>query len=142
MKKMLLYFISVVLILLITGFFIAGADRTNQQNILFLQKFGWKISDQPIECEEILLPEQFDQTYHTYNELQLQIGMDLLPYRGKKCTRYTYLVLNYPKEVDEPVRANIICYRNKPIGGDIMTVSLAGFMHSLNFPIEENELLR
>lgn len=135
MKKMILYFITVILILLITGFFIAGADRTNQKNIHFLQKFGWNISEQPIETEDIILPEQFDQTYHIYNELQLQIGMDLLPYRGKKCTRYTYSVLNYPEAVNEPVRANVICYRNKPIGGDIMTVSLSGFMHSLNFPI-------
>ena len=32
------------------------------------------------------------------------------------------------------VRANVITVRGKPVAGDIMTVSIDGFMHSLLYP--------
>ena len=63
--------------------------------------------------------------------------MDLTPYKGEKAIRYTYEVLNYPIKTDEMVRANVICVNEKPVAGDIMTVSIHGFMHSLKYPTRE-----
>ena len=71
--------------------------------------------------------------YENYNDIQLKAGLDLRPYMGMKGVRYTYIVENYPKDVGEEVRANVICINKEPVGGDIMTVSIRGFIHSLNF---------
>lgn len=137
MKKMALYLIAVFLIFVLAAAFVFGADRTQEENRNFLKDYGWQVEEQAVEIEEISLPAQFDEVYRRYNELQYQAGLDLLPYCGKTCTRYTYLVKNYPKPVEDEVRANVICYRGKPIAGDIMTVRLDGFMHSLIFPKTE-----
>ncbi len=49
-------------------------------------------------------------------------------YAGKRCKRYSYSVLNYPEE-PEDVRANILVYNGKIIGGDVCSLKLDGFMH-------------
>ncbi len=131
MKHMLFYFIAVIVIASITALCVAfgGADH----NVAFLEDYGWKVNKDCIDKENIKIPEKFDDVYAAYNDLQKQAGLDLSPYCGKKGVRYTYLVENYPEKTDEPVRANVICVDAKPVAGDIMTVSLGGFMHSLNY---------
>ena len=57
-----------------------------------------------------------------------QQGCDLSKYAGKRCKRYTYVIENYPGQA-EGVRANILVYKNKVIGGDVCSVELDGFMH-------------
>jgi len=83
--------------------------------------------------EREIINTLFDRVYENYNDIQLKAGLDLRPYMGMKGVRYTYIVENYPKDVGEEVRANVICINNEPVGGDIMTVSIRGFIHSLNF---------
>ena len=90
-------------------------------------------SAKAVESEEITIPKPFDKVYENYNEIQLRAGLDLTPYMGMSGIRYTYTVKNYPVYVGEEVRANVICIDGKPVAGDIMTVSLSGFMHSLEF---------
>ena len=136
MKRMVLYLIAVAGIMSLAVVYVLGAERTQEVNRKFLKDYGWRVGEQAVEIEEITLPEQFGEVYRQYNELQYQAGLDLLPYCGKKCVRYTYLVENYPRPVEDEVRANVVCYRGKPIAGDIMTVRLDGFMHSLIFPRE------
>ena len=46
--------------------------------------------------EELILPEEFDETYTQYLELQAGQGFDLEAYRGKRVKRYTYEITNYP----------------------------------------------
>ena len=136
MKKMISYCICVFSIIIITvlslNFF-----KDSSSNIDFLNSFGWEVEKEEIEIEEIIIPQVFDEVYNNYNLLQKQAGLDLENYKGKKAIRYTYLVLNYPKEVNEDVRANVICVKGVPVAGDIMTVSLEGFMHSLNYPKQD-----
>ena len=43
-----------------------------------------------------------------------------------------YSVVNYPIDTGETVYANVICIDGKPVAGDVMTVGINGFMHSLN----------
>ena len=130
----MMYFISVVIIIVTTLMFVLFASgETDTTNIVFLKGYGWEVRTKSVEKEDIIIPKPFDRVYENYNDIQLKAGLDLRPYMGMKGVRYTYIVENYPKDVGEEVRANVICINNEPVGGDIMTVSIRGFIHSLNF---------
>ena len=133
-RKAMMYFISVVIIIVTTLMFVLFASgETDTNNIVFLKGYGWEVRTKSVEKEDIIIPQPFDRVYENYNDIQLKAGLDLRPYMGMKGVRYTYIVENYPKDVGEEVRANVICINNEPVGGDIMTVSIRGFIHSLNF---------
>ena len=130
----MMYFISVVIIIVTTLMFVLFASgETDTNNIVFLKGYGWEVRTKSVEKEDIIIPKPFDRVYENYNDIQLKAGLDLRPYMGMKGVRYTYIVENYPKDVGEEVRANVICINNEPVGGYIMTVSILGFIHSLNF---------
>ena len=130
----MMYFISVVIIIVTTLMFVLFASgETDTNNIVFLKGYGWEVRTKAVEKEDIIIPKPFDRVYENYNDIQLKAGLDLRPHMGMKGVRYTYIVENYPKDVGEEVRANVICINNEPVGGDIMTVSIRGFIHSLNF---------
>ena len=130
----MMYFISVVIIIVTTLMFVLFASgETDTNNIVCLKGQGWEVRTKSVEQEDIIIPKPFDRVYENYNDIQLKAGLDLRPYMGMKGVRYTYIVENYPKDVGEEVRANVICINNEPVGGDIMTVSIRGFIHSLNF---------
>lgn len=130
----MMYFISVVIIIVTTMMFVLFASgETDTNNIVFLKGYGWEVRTKAVEKEDIIIPKPFDRVYENYNDIQLKAGLNLRPYMGMKGVRYTYIVENYPKDVGEEVRANVICINNEPVGGDIMTVSIRGFIHSLNF---------
>lgn len=130
----MMYFISVVIIIVTTLMFVLFASgETDTNNIVFLKGYGWEVRTKSVEKEDIIIPKPFDRVYENYNDIQLKAGLDLRPYMGMKGVRYTYIVENYPKDIGEEVRANVICINNEPVGGDIMTVSIRGFIHSLNF---------
>ncbi len=133
MKKMWLYFVTVLIIFIICVAFVAFAKDINSENIQFLKSFGWETSPQPIETQSFTLPELPDDVYISYNRLQIEAGLDLSPYFGKSGIRYTYAVLNFPYP-ESNVRANVLVIDSKPVAGDIMTVKSDGFMRSLNFP--------
>ena len=133
-RKAMMYFISVVIIIVTTLMCVLFASgETDTNNIVFLKGYGWEVRTKSVEKEDIIIPKPFDRVYENYNDIQLKAGLDLRPYMGMKGVRYTYIVENYPKDVGEEVRANVICINNEPVGGDIMTVSIRGFIHSLNF---------
>lgn len=97
----------------------------------FLASYGWETESTPIESVEISIPDEFDDVYNNYNILQKEAGLDLEKYKGCKAVRYTFIILNYP-EIKENVHGNVIMVEGKPVAGDISTVALDGFMHSLN----------
>lgn len=96
------------------------------ERIAFLSQFGWQVNEEPVEVEEVVIPTDFNEVYHTYNALQLEQGLDLQKYAGKTCKRWVYQVLNYPREGD--VRATLLVYDGRVIGGDLSSASLNGFM--------------
>jgi hypothetical protein len=110
-----------------------GGIKTNEDRVSFLSQFGWKVSEQPIEVEEVTIPAEWNDVYKNYNEIQKLQGLDLKRYMGKDVKRWTYLVTNYPKETGSEVHANILMYGNKIIGGDICSVNLNGFMHGFKY---------
>lgn len=106
----------------------------NAALIAFLSSFGWEVSTEPLECVSVVIPQQFGDVYRNYNELQTAQGFDLTRYQGKQVTRYTYAVLNYPKQ-KEYIRANLLVLDEEIIAGDICSVYVKnGFMHGLAFP--------
>lgn len=105
-----------------------AAGDTREERIAFLESFGWKVQGEEIEIEEVLIPNEFDDVYVRYNEIQKDQGADLQKYAGKQCKRYSYVVENHP-EAERNVRANILVYNGKIVGGDICSLELDGFMH-------------
>lgn len=116
-----------------TGRTLINAAGTNDQRVVFLKQFGWDVDANSFEVEEVRIPEVFDDVYNNYNDIQKKQGYDLTKYAGKRVKRYTYTVSNYPSGL-KGVRANLLVYKNKVIGGDICSVALDGFMHGFETP--------
>ncbi|HHW46162.1 MAG TPA: DUF4830 domain-containing protein [Clostridiales bacterium] len=135
-RKIALAVVCLVVIILL-GFCVFGRDN-KAQNIdkagvscaEFLQNLGWQVPDQPIEQKEIQIPEEFMDVYENYNNLQREAGYDLKKYKGKKVTRYTFTITNFPGRSD--VRANVLVFEDIIIGGDISSTELNGFMVALD----------
>ena len=135
MKKYI-FGILIILIIAVLAVSVAiyGSKKSdNDKNIEFLKGYGWEVDENPIEQCEIKIPERFDDVYENYNFLQKEAGLDLTPYSGCEGIRYTYILKNFPYTISEQVRANVITIDHKPVAGDIMVVSVNGFMYSLNF---------
>lgn len=100
---------------------------TNEERVSFLEGFGWKITVEPAETREVMIPAEFNDVYTTYNVMQKAQGFDLKPYAGQVCTQYKYQVNNYPDETE--VYATLLVYGGEIIGGDVACSKAAGFMH-------------
>lgn len=102
----------------------------------FLSQFGWKISQDPVEISEVIIPEDFDAGYAEYAEMNKAQGLDLEPYKGMRAKRWTYDVLNYPglENMTGTVQANLLIYDGRVIGGDICSLEQGGFIHGFDFP--------
>lgn len=103
---------------------------TEEERQSFLAGLGWAVMDSPCEVVEVVIPKHFDQIYQDYNQIQKNQGLNLEKYRGKCCTRYSYLVKNHPS--DEPlVRVNLLVYKGKLVGGDVSAFGPGGFLEGL-----------
>lgn len=94
----------------------------------FLSQFGWTVPAEPVEVKTVTIPSEFDKVFAAYNEMQKEQGLNLLKYKGKEVTRYTFTVSNYP-DYEGTVYANVLVYRNRVIGGDICSADVSGFVH-------------
>ena len=92
--------------------------RTNDDRLAYLGGLGWQVSPQPIATEELLIPEEFDDSYAGYLKLQQDQGFDLSRYCGKRVKRYTYQVLNHPNGGE--VTAHLLLCKNTVVGGELM----------------------
>ncbi len=108
----------------------SAAERT-----AFLSQFGWKISEDPVEVSEVIIPENFDDGYAEYAAMNKAQGLDLEPFKGVRAKRWTYNVLNYPGlENSGSVQANLLIYDGRVIGGDICSLEQGGFISGFDFP--------
>ena len=106
--------------------------ETNSQRVTFLAQYGWEVEEEPVEIRDVTIPEEFDQVYQQYNEVQKSQGMDLTPYAGKTCRQWIYQVNNYPEE--GTVRATILVYEGQIIGGDNTRTRRGGFLFGFSGP--------
>ena len=139
LAKKFKFHIIAILAIVVCGisYSVFGFD-INKENIFFLNGYGWEVQSPYTDKADIIVPSPFDMVYESYNKLQLEAGLDLIPYQGKNAIRYTYKVKNYPIDVHDTVYANVIVANNTCIGGDIMTIPLDGFMHSLAYMPKSN----
>lgn len=109
--------------------------KTEEQRQQFIADLGWQVNPEPEEAVEIVIPKNFDDVYQSYNTIQKEQGTDLSRYRGKRCQRYSYTVLNHPSGLDN-IRLNLLVCGGKVIGGDVCSLGLDGFLQGLCFPQE------
>ena len=83
----------------------------------FLAQFGWEVEATPIEEKTVTIPTEFDKIFAAYNEIQKNQGLDLVKYKRKKLTRYTFEVTNY-EGYSKKVLANVLVYRGRVVGGE------------------------
>ena len=107
--------------------------RTNEDRIAYLERYGWRVRAEPVSVEELVIPEEFDDTYTQYLELQTSQGFNLKALCGKRVKRYTYALTNYPTG-ETGVLAGLLIYKNTVVGGDVLSSDLGGFIHGLTFP--------
>lgn len=107
--------------------------KTNEDRVSYLESYGWSTGAEPISVEELLIPEEFDETYTQYLKLQSDQGFDLTKYQGKRVKRYTYELTNYPTG-ETGVQAGILVYKNTVIAGEVLSSQLNGFIHGLSMP--------
>ena len=107
--------------------------RSNQDRVDYLSAYGWQVSGEPIATQELLIPEEMDDSYTEYLALQTGQGFDLQKYAGKRAKRYTYEVLNYPTG-EAGVQVNLLICKNTVVGGEVLSPQLDGFLHGLAMP--------
>lgn len=69
-----------------------------------------------IKTDEVTIPENFNDTYEKYNELQKPLGTDLSGYKGRECTRYS---LHYPEDEGYGRTMTLLVFDGRLIGGDM-----------------------
>ena len=109
------------------------AGGTNEERIAYLQTFGWQVTQTPSETQEVRIPEEFNEVFARYNQLQQSQGFDLTQYGGKAVKRYVYPITNYPGG-SQDYCATVLVYRNKIIGGDVASKADGGSIHGFAMP--------
>lgn len=105
---------------------------TDEERMSFITSIGLIVENEPSAVAEIRIPDEFDETYANYNEIQKQSGLDLEPYKGCTAKKWTYTVTNYPGyEETQSIKINLLVYKGKIIGGDICSFEIDGFMKGL-----------
>ena len=104
--------------------------KTNEQRVALLESYGWQVDPEPRSEREVQIPKTFDDTYQAYNAIQLEQGLDLTPYQGKRATLYTYELTAYPTG-EQGVIANLLIRRNRLIAADISSAEADGFVHGI-----------
>ena len=108
---------------------------TAQERKAFLAQFGWKISEDPVEVSEVIIPEVFDDGYTEYAAMNKAQGFDLEPFKGMRAKRWTYTIFNYPGlENTDSVQANLLVFDGRVIGGDICSLENGGFIAGFELP--------
>ena len=114
----------------------------NEQRISFFSQFGWEVDEDPVEVREIYIPEEFDEEYDKYNQLQKQQDFNLEDYKSQTAKKWTYNIKNYPgyENTYGCVQGNLIVYNGNVIAGDISCLDAQNkFVHSFDFPKQEQK---
>lgn len=111
--------------------------KTESERQKFMSDMGWEVSEEYTSCKVVSIPEEFNDTYESYNELQKEQGFNLKKYKGEMVEIYTYAVYNYPGNAENVV-INLMVFDGKLIGGDVSCNELDGFMQGLKNPDPDN----
>lgn len=144
-----IFFIFLAAVLIFTGayflFFKEGESESTLKNsvnekletaderIAFISKYSYEVNADPMKVEEIIIPEEFDENYNSYNEIQKAQGFDLEKFKGCRVKKWTYEVTNYKGDNthDSIIEANLLIYNGVVIGADLQCLSQDGFLKPL-----------
>ncbi|MDR0325324.1 MAG: DUF4830 domain-containing protein [Oscillospiraceae bacterium] len=101
--------------------------KTVEDRVAYLAAYGWTADALTEECQEVVIPKEFDNAFEEYNTLQKGQGFDLTKYKGKRIKRYIYQVASHPSG-RSPVYASVLIHKNTVIGGDLQNPSPDGFI--------------
>ena len=110
-----------------------GSAGTNEARVSFLQSFGWEVLEEPVQTQQVRVPEDPSEVFLRYNDLQRSQGYDLSNYGGKTLTRYVYQLTNYPSS-DGLYFATLLVYDGSVVGGDVASSRQDGVMHGFAMP--------
>ena len=105
----------------------ASKVLTNEDRILAISELGYDVVDEVVEVKDILIPENFNDTYEKYNQIQIKGGFNLKNYSGEKATLYKYLL----RDTHDTEYVNLIIHEGIIIGGDVSSTRLNGEMRPL-----------
>ena len=105
---------------------------SNEERLSFLKSYGWQVDQEPAQTQEIRVPQEFNDVFTRYNQLQQEQGFDLSEFAGKTAKRYVYAVTNHPDGGN--YYATLLVYKNKIIGGDVTSAARGGKMHGFEMP--------
>lgn len=107
--------------------------ETADERIAFISQCGYEVTADPMKVEEIIIPEEFDEDYKEYNEIQKSQGFDLENFKGCRVKKWTYEVTNYDdKNKDSIIEANLLIYNGVIVGADIQNLAQDGFLKPLS----------
>ncbi|MDR1674705.1 MAG: DUF4830 domain-containing protein [Oscillospiraceae bacterium] len=63
--------------------------------ISYINLKGYDVDTENYTVQKVTVPEDWNQVYREYNEVQKHQGFDLSDYKGQEVTVYTYNILNH-----------------------------------------------
>ncbi len=108
----------------------APSLASNDGRVQFLKSLGWEVDTSPTESGQVRIPQEQNEVFTRYNDMQKSAGYDLSQYAGKTVMRYVYKVNNFPGAT-EPVYATLLVHKDQIIGGDITNTAAKGTMQPL-----------
>ncbi len=104
-----------------------------EDRIAFISQFGYEVNEEPLKVEEVIIPEEFDEKYSEYNEIQKKQSFDLEKYKGCRVKKWTYEVTNYTGYENESsvIEINLLVYNSLVVGADIQCLEQDGFLKAL-----------
>ena len=139
-KKVIAALAAVAGVIIALIFLLGGGSSTeptaapsvagNDGRVEFLKNLGWDISISPVESGQVRIPQEQNEIFSRYNDLQKSAGYDLSQYAGKTVMRYVYKINNFPGAT-EPVYATLLVHKDQIIGGDITNTATGGTMQAL-----------
>ncbi len=122
----------VLIIALVFGTFRKNGinGKTKRDRMAYIYSLGYRASNET--KTEIVIPNEFSETFNEYNKNQILAGFDLSEHKGEKAILYSYPLED---ETDE-VYLNLIVIEGEIIGGDVSTLYEDGFTLPL---IEKNK---
>ena len=124
------------LVLLATRQNVRIGDKTVQRSIggeddakQVMRDLGFEPENGEPVVRHVSIPEEFDEVYTAYNELQQKSGFDLYPFRGKPTVLYCCPVRGTDGGCSEIVTL-VVC-GGRLIGGDISDEKAGGKLNSL-----------
>lgn len=146
LKRIILFTVAAILIMLGAYFMLSTSDEsesalknapfskaeTADERIAYINSFGYEVTPDPLKVEEVIIPEEFDETYESYNEIQKSQNFDLEKFKGCRVKKWTYEVTNYTDgENSGVIEINLLIYNSNIIGADIQSLEQDGFLKAL-----------